>query len=186
MTNVALIIMDMQNDFCNGGPLANTKSLTIIPIINKIKEQFKYVLLTREQHQANHSSFKEFGGKYPSHCIENTKGYEFNEYLNIKKDDMVVIRGTLQKYDSSSAFYIAEEIGKETNLRNLLKINNISKLYFCGMNMDTSLFSTIMDALTYKYECYIYTNAIGYIDEELYIKRIEYLTKLGVNFLSFK
>jgi nicotinamidase/pyrazinamidase len=183
MENVALIIMDMQNDFCNGSPLANTKSLKIIPIINKLKEKFKYVFLTKEQHQSNHSSFKKFGGKYPSHCVENTKGNEFNEYLNISKDDIIIERGMLQKFDSSSAFYDAEEIKKKTNLRNILKINNINKLYFCGMNADTSMFSTIMDAINYKYKCYVYADAIAYADEDMYIKRIEYLTKLGIFFL---
>ena len=183
MENVALIIMDMQNDFCDGGSIPNVKSLEIIPQINKLKDEFKLVFLIRELHQANHSSFKEFGGKLPSHCVENTIGSDFNVHLNINKEDIIISRGTLQKFDSSSAFYEAEEIEKQTNLRHILQINNITDLYFCGMNMDTSIFSTIMDAINYKYKNNVYKNCIAYQDEEKYIKTIEYLEKLGVKFL---
>jgi nicotinamidase/pyrazinamidase len=183
MENSALIIIDIQNDFCNGGPMANTKSIKIIPLINKIKKKFKHVFITRKLHQSNHSSFKEHGGKYPHYCVENTQGANFNEYFEIDENDIVITRGTLQKFDSESAFYDAEEIDKSTNLRSLLQVNNINNLYFCGLNMDTSMFSTIIDAFTYKYMCHVYIEAIGYIDEDMYINKIEYLTKLGINFV---
>ena len=183
MENVGLLIMDMQNDFCNGYPMSNTKSLKIIPIINKLRNEFKYIFLTRELHQKNHSSFKNYGGKYLAHCIEGTEGAEFHEHLDRNDNDMIITRGTLQKYDSGSAFYDADEIGKPTNLRDLLKLNGIKKIYFCGLNMDTSLFSTIMDAINFKYECHVYSDAIGYIDEEKYMEKIDYLTKLGINFI---
>lgn len=180
-TNNALIIMDMQNDFCDGGPIPHAKSLEIIPPINKLKEEFTHIFLIRELHQVNHSSFKEYGGNLPSHCIENQKGSEFHPYLEISPTtDIIISRGTLQKFDSSSAFYDAEDINKETNLKHILTINNISHLYFCGLSMDKSIFSTILDAINFKFSCYIYKDCVGYSNQDTCNKNIAYLEKLGV------
>jgi nicotinamidase/pyrazinamidase len=181
--NVALIIMDMQNDFCNGGPIPHMKSLEIIPQINKIRDEFKHVFLVRELHQANHSSFKEFGGKLHSHCIIDQPGSNFNDHLTISHNDIIVSRGTLQKFDSSSAFYDAEDIKKETNLKHILQMNNINELYFCGIAIDKSIFSTILDAINFKYTCYVYKDCIAYADKDNYEKKIKYLELLGVKFI---
>ncbi len=181
--NKALIIMDMQNDFCDGGPIPHMKSLEIIPMINKLRDEFKCVILTRELHQANHSSFKEYGGKLHSHCIENQDGSKFNPHLEISPNDIIITRGTLQKFDSASAFYDAEDIQKETNLRHLLQINGINELYFCGISIDKSIFSTIMDAINFKYICYVYKDYIAYSNKEICDKNIKYLESLGVKFI---
>lgn len=178
-----LIIMDMQNDFCNGGPFPHENSLDIIPKINKLKEEFSHVFLVRELHQANHSSFKEFGGKLHSHCVEGHNGSNFNVHLEISPNDIIISRGTLQKYDSSSAFYDAEDIQKETNLRYLLQVNNIHELYFCGIGMDKSIFSTILDAINFKYTCYVYKDCIGYSDTKISQKNIKYLEELDVKII---
>jgi len=184
MKNVkALIIMDIQNDFCDGGPIPHKKSLEIIPTINKIKEDYQHVFLVRELHQHNHSSFLEFGGKIHSHCVIDTQGAEFNTHLDISKSDIIITRGTLQKFDSASAFYDAENINKPTNLRHLLQVNNITELYFCGINMDVSIFSTVLDAINYKYNCYIYKDCVAYADEEKYNNNMKYLESLGVIFI---
>lgn len=182
----ALIIMDMQNDFCDGGPIPHIGSLEIIPKINKIREDFQHVYLIRELHQENHSSFKEQGGKLPSHCIENTFGCELNHHLDIKKNDIIISRGTLQKFDSNSAFYVAEDINKETNLRHLLKINNIKELYFCGIGMDVGIFSTILDAINFQYNCHIYTDCIAFLDEVKCKKNLQYLESLNVELMVGK
>ncbi|AYV77326.1 MAG: isochorismatase [Barrevirus sp.] len=181
--NKALIIMDLQNDFCNGGPIPHFNSLTIIPKINSIRDSFKHVFLCRELHQENHSSFKECGGKLQKHCIIGTNGSEFNEHLTILPDDIIVDRGTLQKFDSSSAFYDSEDTKKETNLRHLLTINGLTDLYFCGISMDTSIFSTVLDAINWRYNCYIYKDCIAYLNEEKCEANIKYLEQLGVKFI---
>lgn len=177
-SNKALIVMDMQNDFCVSGPIPYIKSLEIIPIINKLREEFTHVIFTKESHPENHSSFKENGGKYPPHCIYNQEGSKFIQYLDVLPEDLIVERGTLQKYDSSSAFYDAEDIQKESNLRKYLQINKIDTLYFCGIGMDKSIFSTVLDAINFKYTCYLYTEAIAYSDINLYNKNISFLEKL--------
>lgn len=177
--NKALIIMDMQNDFSIYGPIPHEKSLDIIPIINQLRGEFKIVFLIIEEHQENHSSFK----KYPPHCIADQKGSEFIPHLDILDTDIIIKRGTLQKYSSTSAFYDAEDIQKETNFRNILQMNNITDLYFCGISMDKSIFSTVLDAINFKYNCYLYKNAIAYSNINLYNKNIAFLEKLEVTII---
>ncbi|ARF10116.1 isochorismatase [Indivirus ILV1] len=183
MKNGALIIMDMQNDFCVGGPISHEKSLEIIPLINKLRDEFKYIFLTRKLYQENHSSFRNYGGKMHEHCVKDTYGSNFNPYLNITPNDMVITRGTLQKFDSNSAFYDADDIRKETNFHHLLQINGIHELYFCGIGMDSSIFATVLDAINLKYKCYVYQECVAYSNKSIYEKYTMYLESVGVKFI---
>ena len=118
----ALIIIDMQYDFCEGGIIPYQKSLDIIPIINRIRDNYDFIIFIKDHHPENHCSFKEYGGIFPKHCIENSYGCRLHDDLILKNDDLIISRGSLQKYDSNSAFYDAEEINKNTKLKNFLII----------------------------------------------------------------
>lgn len=181
----ALIIMDMQYDFCEGGPLSHDKSLLIIPRINRMREKYDIIIFVKKQLQYNHSIFKQYGGDSPLHCISGTNGEKIHEDLIIKTDDIIINRGTLQKYNSNSAFYNAESINKETRFKQILQAYNVSSLYFCGNGMDNSIYSTIIDAINNKFKCYIITNAITCIDEEEMNKCIKYLSTLNVELIEY-
>lgn len=176
----ALIIMDMQYDLCNGGPLAFEGSLNIIPTINRIRDNYDHVIFIKKRYPENHSNFKQFGGKNPKHCIQDTDGEKIHNDIIFTPNDFVISRGSLQKYDSTSAFYDAEDIDRETRLLTILKMHDIRTLYFCGNDMENVIFSTIMDAIKFNYKCYIVKDAITYNDIEKVKKSIDYLDKLNV------
>lgn len=176
----ALIIINMQYDYCEGGPLANAHSLENISIINQIREEFDQVIFIRDLHPDNHCSFKQFGGKFPKHCIKDTRGSELHKDMIIKDQDIILSKGTLQKYDSDSIFYDAEDINKQTNLKKILNFNKIDRLYFCGNGFDDTIFSSIIDAINFKFNCFIIKDAIGFIDMDKTNKKLNYLETLDV------
>ena len=179
----ALLVIDMQYDCCEGGPMSHYNSLTLIPKINRIRDSYDIIIFIKKQYQFNHSSFKKYGGKFPKHCVEDTPGAELHKDLIIKEDDIIVCRGTLQKYNSNSAFYDAEDIEKETRLKYILYINSIKELYFCGNGIDTCIFSTAIDAINNRFKCYVIRDAVSYIDKEKAEKCVKYLINLGVDIL---
>lgn len=176
----ALVILDMQYDLCNGGSVAFENALNIIPIINRIRDNYDYVIFIKKRYPENHSCFKQFGGKKPKHCIQDTDGEKIHNDIISTSKDFIVSRGSLQKYDSNSAFYDAEDIERETRLKTILKMNNISTLYFCGNDMENVIFSTIMDAIKFNYKCFLIKDAITYNDVEKAKKYMDYLDELDV------
>ena len=180
----ALIITDMQYDMCDGGIMANINSLKIIPKINSIHDDFDLIIFINKLYPDNHASFKQFGGKQPKHCVENTFGAMLHNDIIIKKQtDIIINRCTLQKYDSNSGFYDAESIEKPTKLKYFLELNEINQLYFCGNNMDTCIFPTIMDAINFKFNCYVITDVIGYQNKEKYENCVKFLKGQNVEFI---
>ncbi|QKF94392.1 isochorismatase [Fadolivirus algeromassiliense] len=179
----ALVIIDMQYDLCNGGPLAFERSLNIIPIINRIRDEYDHIIFVKRSYPDNHSTFKQYGGKHPKHCVNGTDGEKIHNDIIMSINDTIIARGNLQKYGSSSAFYDAEDIERETRLKPILKINNIKKLYFCGNDFENTIFSTIMDAIKFNYKCCVIKDAITYNDKEKMEKTIEYLKKLNVEII---
>jgi nicotinamidase/pyrazinamidase len=181
----ALIIMDMQYDFCESGVIPHDKSLLIIPRINRMRDKYDLIIFVKKQLQHNHSIFKAYGGTYPVHCVVETNGENIHDDLIIKTDDIIINRGTLQKYDSNSAFYDAEVISKETRLKQILKAHNIKNLFFCGNGMETSIYSTIIDAINSQYKCTVISNTTTYIDANKMNICVEYLKTLNVQFIDF-
>jgi len=179
----ALIIIDMQYDLCEGGPLAHENSLNILPIINSIRDNYDVVVIAKKGHPKNHASFKQFGGQYPKNCIEGTDGCLIHDDLIVYDKDILITRGLLQKYSSNSIFYEADEIGRETNLKNILISKQIKELYFCGNGIETSIFSSIMDALSYRFKCHVIKNAISFMDKDKADMCVEFLKNNNVFFI---
>ena len=165
--NKALLIVDVQNDFCEGGSLEVKNSSDIIPVINKLIDKFKQlsypVIATKDWHPYNHKSFASVsGGKigelgelngipqiwWPDHCIQGTKGAELHPDLNTV--DTVVYKGADPEVDSYSGFFSAS--GKPTLLEDLLKKQNIDTLYIVGLATDYCVKFTVLDALSLGYK----------------------------------
>lgn len=119
--NTALIIIDIQNDFCPGGSLAVTGGDEIIPGINSLRQHFKNVVVTQDFHPAGHSSFASshkgkspmeiiempYGDQvlWPDHCVQGTKGAEFHSGLTVLNTDLILQKGTNPQIDSYSGFF---------------------------------------------------------------------------------
>ena len=117
----ALIIVDVQNDFCEGGALAVPGANEIISYINLLMEENEYdkIVLTQDWHPANHKSFASTNGKkvgdtiilngipqfmWPDHCVQGTSGAEFHKDLNREKVDHIIQKGKNIDFDSYSGF----------------------------------------------------------------------------------
>jgi nicotinamidase/pyrazinamidase len=175
----ALIIIDMQQDLCEGGPLANFHSLENISMINKIRDDYELVIHCTKVYPKNHISFK----NSPKNCVVNTPGAKIHADLIIKPTDIIILRGSLQQYESESIFYDAEDIDKTTDLKSILKAKNVKNLYFCGNGFESCIFSSIVDAYIRGYNCFLIKNAVGFGDREKAEKCYRYLTTLNVSLI---
>lgn len=148
----ALIIVDLQNDFCPGGALAVPDGDKIIPIINRLIDNFAVIFATQDWHPANHISFKPFGGPWPPHCIANTEGARLHPQLKSEKLNHV-FKGTKFNLEAYSGF-------QGTNLRRLIRKTGIHRVFIAGLATDYCVRATTLDALADKFEVVVITDAI--------------------------
>jgi nicotinamidase/pyrazinamidase len=180
----ALIVIGVQNDFCDDGAVGISNSIHIIPTINRVREYFKTVIFVLDWHPKDHVSFYHKGGDRPPHCINDSKGAELNSGLVVKDRDRIIHKGTLVLYDSDSAFYDANTIQKQTSLNTILKNWRIDDLYLCGTQFDEAVFSTAIDALKFHYNVYIVEDAVvGAIPTRVKDAH-SYLESIGVKFIT--
>lgn len=182
----ALLIMHMQNDYIEGGSLNTPHSLSIIPAINRLKQHFKIVIFIKDQHSPDHISFIKNGGTLPAHCVVNTEGSNIHECIKMDTNDFVISKGTLTLYDSTSAFYNAKDINKETNLDNILRKNNIKSVYICGLTIENEIFSTVLDALRLRYIVYIITDVCCGCDDKKIQKSLDFCKSIGIKMITSK
>lgn len=153
----ALIIVDVQNDFCPGGALAVPEGDQIVPIINKYIENFvsknAIVVATRDWHPKNHVSFKEYGGLWPVHCVQNTWGAEFHPLLRLPKNVIIISKAFESEVEAYSGF-------QRTELDNILKENGVKRLFVAGLATDYCVKATVLDALKLGYEVYVLVDAV--------------------------
>lgn len=171
----ALILVDIQNDFLEGGALAVPNANEIIPIVNQIIPTFDLVVATQDWHPTNHKSFASqhenkktfeqidlFGlpqTLWPDHCIQNTSGAEFHKYLNTQNVYAIFRKGTNPSIDSYSGFY---DNGKResTGLKGYLNEKGVTDVYVCGLAGDFCVQFTAFDALQAGFKTYMIDSAI--------------------------
>lgn len=154
----ALIIVDIQNDFCPGGALAVNEGDQIVPAVNRLILKFPLVISTQDWHPANHISFKERGGPWPPHCVQGTRGAELHSDL---KTDTIV--HYFRKASSSDKDDYSEFAGKDDrgfSLDEVLKIHGVKKLYVVGLATDYCVLETVLDGLKHGYEVFAVTDAM--------------------------
>jgi len=147
--NSALIIIDVQNDFCPGGALPVPEGDKVVPVLNRYIKKFSDkglpIYYTRDWHPGNHVSFKSQGGIWPPHCVQDTKGAEFHDDLLIPHEAVIISKGTLPDKEAYSGF-------QGTGLADELKKKNIRKLFTGGLATDYCVKSTILDAIKDGFE----------------------------------
>jgi nicotinamidase/pyrazinamidase len=163
----ALIIVDVQNDFCEGGALAVPGANEIIPYINLLTKENQYdqIVLTQDWHPANHKSFASNNGRqvgetiilneipqfmWPDHCIQGTKGAEFHPDLDRSKVTHIIQKGKNEVVDSYSAFQDNNHFMK-TGLDDFLKFHEIQLLEIVGLATDYCVKFTCQDAVSNGY-----------------------------------
>ncbi len=140
----ALFIVDVQNDFCPEGALPITSGNDVVPVLNRwltaADEASIPVYASRDWHPPTHLSFQPFGGPWPVHCVQDTKGAAFHAGLRLGRDAIVVTKGTRFDKDQYSAF-------DETGLGEELRRNEIKRLWIGGLALDVCVRATVLDAV---------------------------------------
>ena len=145
----ALLIVDVQNDFCPGGALAVREGDRIVPVLNKYIKVFSReklpIFASRDWHPKETKHFKQFGGLWPKHCIQNTKGARFHPELKLPEETIILSKGMDPDKDSYSAFQAIDSNG--TDFLQLLKALGINELFVGGLATDYCVKSSVLDAL---------------------------------------
>ena len=159
----ALLVVDVQNDFCPGGALGIHGGHKIIPIINKCIKFFEKenlpIIVTRDWHPKVTKHFEQFGGVWPMHCVKGSPGAMFHPDLELPKEALVMSKGMDPEKDSYSAFHATDSSGMA--LTNLLKIFGVTEIYIGGLATDYCVKYSALDALSDGLEVFILTDAIA-------------------------
>ena len=161
MSGKALVVIDMQHDFCPGGALAVAGGDEIIPAINRLISDHDHVILTQDWHPAGHSSFAaSHAGKvpfetiempyglqtlWPDHCVQGTRGAEFHAALEWTRAELVIRKGFRKDIDSYSAFF-ENDHKTPTGLGGYLTERGISEIVLCGLATDFCVAFSAIDA----------------------------------------
>ena len=175
----ALIIVDVQNDFCPGGSLAVKNGDKIINQINNIQKYFNYIILTQDWHPEDHTSFsttnpekKIFTTKkmpygdqviWPPHCVIGTRGAEFHKNLNTNKANFIIRKGFRKEIDSYSGFY-ENDRSTSTGLDGILKNLKIKRVFVVGLALDFCVQFTAIDSVNLGYETFVIEDATLPVD----------------------
>lgn len=157
----ALIIVHVQRDFCLGGALAVRNGDAVVPVLNEYIKIFRKVrapiYATRDWHPPNHVSFREHGGKWPAHCVQNTKGAEFHSDLNLSKEAKIISGATDPHKEAYSGF-------EGTSLREELESKGVARVLVGGLATDYCVKSTVLDALKLGFRVVLLEDAVRGID----------------------
>lgn len=158
----ALLVVDVQNDFCPGGALGVSGGDKIIPVINKYIRIFSKnklpIFFSRDWHPKKTVHFKKFGGAWPVHCVQNTKGSSFHPKLKIPKEAIILSKGMSPQEDSYSAFQARDACGQ--SLGNLLKIFGVEEIYIAGLTTDYCVKYSALDALKNGFKVKVLKDAV--------------------------
>ena len=196
----ALIIIDMQNDFCPGGALAVKDGANIIKPINVVQKDFDTIILTQDWHPKEHSSFAsnhnaevysnmemDYGSQilWPNHCIQGSEGANFHRNLNTNKCDLILRKGCNPKIDSYSTFFENDK-NTTTGLEGYLTKKEIKQLYLCGLAFDYCVFYSALDGINLGFDVFVFqdlTKAIDLNNSKEIAKKT--MAKKGIKLMNF-
>ncbi|MCT7376393.1 bifunctional nicotinamidase/pyrazinamidase [Chelativorans salis] len=179
MADEALIVIDVQNDFCPGGALAVEAGDEVVPLINQLIQRFDHVVLTQDWHPAGHSSFaSSHPGKapfetigmpygeqtlWPDHCVQGTRGAAFHEGLEWTKAELVIRKGFRKEIDSYSALF-ENDHETPTGLTGYLRERGIARVTLAGLATDFCVAFSALDARQQGFEATVLLQACRGID----------------------
>ncbi|MBI2898212.1 MAG: nicotinamidase [Deltaproteobacteria bacterium] len=157
----ALLIVDVQNDFLPGGALAVPGGDEVIGAINRAIRLFEAsglpVFATRDWHPADHCSFREQGGPWPPHCVQNSRGAELAARLELPRSAVLVSKATSPERDAYSGF-------DGTNLEERLRAAGARRLYVGGLATDYCVLATVRHAIERGFRVHLLVDAVRAVD----------------------
>lgn len=148
----ALIVVDVQNDFCAGGSLEVRDGDAVVPVINRLMPLFGHVLGTLDWHPPDHSSFTDHGGTWPVHCVQGSTGAETHPNLDAGRIQHFAKAGTNVDIDGYSGFV-------DTDLEEQLRSRGVRRVFVTGLATDYCVKHTALDALGVGFETVVVTDA---------------------------
>lgn len=175
----ALLIVDVQNDFCPGGALEVPEGDRVVPVINSLLPHFDAVIQTQDWHPAGHHSFAsahngkepfdsiemEYGNQvlWPDHCVQGSEGAAFHPDLETSKTQVIIRKGFRKEIDSYSAFYENDNKTK-TGLTGYLKTRDIDTLFVTGLATDFCVKWSVLDGIKDGFNLLVVEDAVLGID----------------------
>ena len=157
----ALIIVDVQNDFCPGGAMPVATGDQVVAPLNEVARRFhaqgSHVFATQDWHPAGHSPFQEQGGPWPVHCVQGSPGSRFHPDLRLPEGTAIIQKATNPVEDAYSGF-------RDTDLEARLKQAGVRQVFVGGLATDYCVLNTVLDALKRGFETHLLTDAIGAVD----------------------
>ena len=152
----ALIIVDVQRDFCPGGALPIPHGDEVVPVINAWVEAARKagvpVFASRDWHPADHLSFKPQGGEWPDHCVQGTEGAAFHPDLKLPSEAEIITKGDRLDKDQYSAF-------DATGLADALRRLGVKRVFVAGLAQDVCVRATALDAVRDGFETHLVAGA---------------------------
>jgi nicotinamidase/pyrazinamidase len=169
----ALIVIDVQNDFCPGGRLSVANGDQIVPLISALAQKFDHVILTQDWHPSQHISFATTHNKqpfetiqapygpqtlWPEHCLQDTSGAAFHPALDIPHAELILRKGFRRHIDSYSAF-LENDHFTSTGLAGYLRERGLQRLFLCGLAYDFCVRYSAIDGTALGFECLVIEDA---------------------------
>ena len=170
----ALLVVDVQNDFCPGGALGIEDGDAIVPLINSLAKKFNHTILTQDWHPAHHISFATshanrrpreviqvpYGAQtlWPNHCLQHSEGAAFHPSLDIPRAELILRKGFHLNVDSYSAF-LENDHFTPTGLAGYLRERNLKRLFLCGLAYDFCVRFSAIDGKHLGFETIVIEDA---------------------------
>lgn len=176
--NTALVVVDVQNDFCPGGSLAVPEGDRIVPLVNTLLARYPLSVLTQDWHPAGHVSFASSCGRkpyevdtstnpptvyWPDHCVGGTRGADFHPDLARDRAGMILRKGQDPKMDSYSAFFQNDGI-TPTGLPMWVRNMGVGRILLTGLATDFCVRSTALDGRRLGLEVWVAIDAVRGVD----------------------
>jgi nicotinamidase/pyrazinamidase len=186
--NSALLIIDVQKDFFQGGRLPVPNGESIIPTLNNYISFFQQnrllIFYSRDWHPPQSKHFKKFGGKWPEHCIKGKEGAEFHKDLKIVKEGIIISKGIKQIEDAYSVFEGYDEKGEK--FYEVLKKREITTLYVGGVATDFCVKASVIDGVKLGFKVKLLIDGIKGVDEKNSNLAIKEMYNLGVECIKIE
>jgi nicotinamidase/pyrazinamidase len=169
----ALLLIDLQKDFAEGGALAIPGASQVVPLINQLQQKFGIIVATKDWHPPNHQSFvdqhpgKQIGETlelhgmpqqlWPPHCVQGSEGAQFMDGLNSRKISQIFFTGTEKDSDCFSGF--GNGLKMQKGLYPYLKDRRVERVYIAGLATDYYVKNTAIDAVKLGFETYVVSDA---------------------------
>jgi nicotinamidase/pyrazinamidase len=182
----ALVLVDVQNDFCSGGALEVPGGDRVVPVLNRMIERFAAqglpIYATRDWHPPDTHHFREFGGPWPPHCVQGTSGANLHPDLRVPADLILVSAGQGRDDDGYSGFEGTTADGR--TFEEALRRRGVTELYVGGLATDYCVRATVLDARRHGFDVTVLADAIAGIAPETSERALEEMKRAGARVVS--